>query len=39
MPTDLIRRDELSYTQTVDRINRANALTFERASVTLDLTI
>ncbi|HIC8797427.1 CRISPR-associated ring nuclease Csm6 [Aeromonas caviae] len=36
MPTDLIRRDELSYTQTVDRINRANALTFERASVTLD---
>lgn len=36
MPTDLIHRDELSYTQTVERINRANALTFECASVTLD---
>lgn len=36
MPTELIRRDELSYTQTVVRINRANALTFESASVTLD---
>ncbi|MEB6605836.1 CRISPR-associated ring nuclease Csm6 [Aeromonas sanarellii] len=36
MPTDLIRRDELSYTQTVDRINRANALTFESARITLD---
>ncbi len=36
MPTTLISKADLSYTQTVERINRANALTFDIAKVTLD---
>ena len=36
MPTHLIAQDNLSYTQTVDRINRANRLTFDSATVTID---
>lgn len=36
MPTHLINQDNLSYTQTVDRINRANTLTFDSATVTID---
>lgn len=36
MPTNLITSKNVSYTQTVERINRANALTRDSASVTLD---
>lgn len=36
MPTDLINRDNLSYTATVARINRANTLTIDSATVALD---
>lgn len=36
MPQDLIKRDDLSYTETVNRINQANAITQEQASVVLD---
>ncbi len=36
MPQALVARRELSYTQTVERINRANRLTQESASIELD---
>lgn len=36
MPTRLITDKKLSYTQTVERVNRANALSADSASVTLD---
>ncbi|WP_370554984.1 CRISPR-associated ring nuclease Csm6 [Edwardsiella tarda] len=36
MPTSLIENDGLSYTQTVERINRANALNNDTAQVELD---
>lgn len=36
MPTSLIQNNALSYTQTVERINRANALSQETATVTLN---
>lgn len=38
MPKDLMEKPDLSYTQTVERINKANTLTAETASVTLDYT-
>jgi len=38
MPHDLISNHQLSYTRTVERINRANALTRETARVELDFT-
>lgn len=36
MPTDLINKKDLSYTETVERINRANQITQETAKVELD---